>query len=70
MKSVRGFALFPLAILLGCTVPPATPSAPAVPWQNWQIQAGTAITSPPNTYPSFVGALQIQGTQASGVFTP
>jgi len=38
-------------------------------WTNWQIQAGTAITSPPNTYPSFLGAIQIQSTQASGIFT-
>jgi hypothetical protein len=69
MKSAGGFALFPLAFLLGCALPPATQSAPASPWQNWQIQAGTAITSPPNAYPSFLGAIQIQGMQASGVFT-
>jgi hypothetical protein len=69
MRSARGFALLPLALLLGCAVPPTTPSAAAGQWQNWQIQAGTAITSPPNTFPSFLGAIQIQGTQASGIFT-
>jgi hypothetical protein len=73
MKARLRFALLaPLTLLLGCAVSPAnpaTPTAPVGPWQNWQIQAGTAITSPPNTYPSFLGAIQIQGTQASGVFT-
>jgi hypothetical protein len=74
MKPGLRFALLlPVAALLGCTVPPATTSPAATPtgaWQNWQIQAGTAITSPPNTYPSFLGAIQIQGTQASGIFIP
>jgi hypothetical protein len=74
MKSGLRFALLlPAAALLGCTLPPATSSSTSTPltgnWTNWQIQAGTAITSPPNTYPSFVGALQLQGTQAAGVFT-
>jgi hypothetical protein len=73
MKRRLRFALvLPLAALIGCTLPttitsPSNPT-PSGAWTNWQIQAGTAITSPPNTYPSFVGALQIQGTQASGVF--
>lgn len=59
-----------LAALLACAVPPTTPSGPANTWQNWQIQPGTAITSPPNTFPSFIGAIQIQGTQASGISAP
>ena len=68
MKSGPRFALLlPMAALLGCGLPP-TPSSPGA-WQNWQIQAGTAITSPPNTYPSFLGATQVLGTQAAGVFT-
>ena len=68
--------LFPLACLLGCTLPvtpPASTNSPTTPlsgnWENWQIQAGAAITSPPNTYPSFLGAIEIQGAQASGIFT-
>jgi hypothetical protein len=71
--------LLPLACLLGCTLPvtapsstnsPTTPSpTPSGSWENWQIQAGSAITSPPNSYPSFLGAIQIQGAQASGIFT-
>jgi hypothetical protein len=67
--------LLPVAALVGCALPSTSssdsPSSP-VPtgnWTNWQIQAGTAITSPPNTYPSFLGAIQIQSTQASGIFT-
>ena len=66
--------LLPAAVLIGCTLPSTTPNSPigTTPtgsWENWQIQAGTAITSPPNTYPSFLGAIQIQGNQASGIFT-
>lgn len=67
--------LLPVAALIGCTLPSTTASnSPSNPvptgnWTNWQIQDGTAITSPPNTYPSFLGAIQIQGTQASGIFT-
>jgi hypothetical protein len=73
MKSRLRFALLiPLATLLGCTLPTTpttgTPPAPTGNWDNWQIQAGTTITSPPaGLY--FVGAVQIQGTQASAVFT-
>src|ERR1035441_7444956 len=72
MKSRLRFALLiPLAALLGCALP-STPSPTNPPltgnWNNWQIQAGTTITSPPaGLY--FVGAVQIQGTQASAVFT-
>ena len=62
MKSAHGFALLPLAMLIGCAVPPTTYIGCASwPWQNWQIQAGTAITSPPNTYPSFLGAITDPG---------
>jgi hypothetical protein len=58
-----------LTVPLGCTLPPTAPASPSSDWQNWQIQAGTATTSPPNTFPSFLGAIQIQATQAAGVFT-
>ena len=72
-RRLRFALLLPLAVLIGCTLPPATPSpsnpTPSGSWTNWQIQAGAAITSPPNTYPSFLGAIQVQGTQASGIFT-
>jgi hypothetical protein len=60
-------SLLPLATLIGCSLP-YTP-APQTITGNWQIQAGSAITSPPNTYPSFLGAIQVQGTQATGIFT-
>lgn len=77
MLSRLHFALFlPLAALLACAVPSktTTPTNPTSPltgnWDNWQIQAGTAITSPPpSTNLYFVGAIQTQGTQATGVFT-
>ena len=77
MKLGLRFALLiPIATLLGCAVSstPSSTSPTPIPtptgnWDNWQIQAGTAITSPPNTYPSFLGAIQIQGPQASGIFT-
>src|ERR1017187_372495 len=74
MKSRLRFALLiPLATLLGCTLPstPTTTGTPPTPtgnWDNWQIQAGTSITSPP-TGLYFVGAVQIQGTQSSAIFT-
>src|ERR1035441_10210677 len=71
MQSWLRFALLiPLATLLGCTLPstPTTTSAPTGNWDNWQIQAGTAITSPP-TGLYFTGAVQVQATQSSAVFT-
>jgi hypothetical protein len=69
---IRVALLLPLAGFIGCTLPSNPSSSGPTPtgsWSNWQIQAGTAISSPPNTYPSFVGAIQIQGTQTSGIFT-
>ena len=61
----------PVASLLGCSLPTA-PSSTAPPQlgpsTNWQIQAGTAITSPP-TGLYFLGAVQVQGTQSAAVFT-
>jgi hypothetical protein len=61
--------LLPVAALIGCTLPSASSgTTPTGAWENWQIEAGTAITSPPNTYPSFLGAIQIQGAQVSGIF--
>ncbi len=75
MKTVlRCALLLPAAMLIGCTVSPSSSSDTTVPlpsgdWTNWQIQAGAAMTSPPDTYPSFLGAIQIQGTQASGIFS-
>src|ERR1039458_2019123 len=73
MNSWLRFALLiPLATLLGCTLPSTpttgTPPAPTGNWENWQIQAGTAITSPP-TGLYFTGAVQAQGTQSAAVFT-
>lgn len=63
--------LFPLACLLGCTVSttPATQttSSPSIAG-NWQIQSGTAITSPP-TAPYLVGALQGTNSALTGTFT-
>jgi hypothetical protein len=72
MKSRLPFAsLISLVALLGCTLPSApTSTAPPQlgPSTNWQIQAGTAITSPP-TGLYFTGAVQVEGTQSSAVFT-
>jgi hypothetical protein len=60
--------LLPLACLLGCSLPYTPSTTPAGTWSNWQIQAGTAITpSPTGLY--FTGAVQVQGTQSSAVFT-
>jgi hypothetical protein len=56
-----------LVLLGGCGVgitPPTTSNLTG----NWQIQGGTAITSPPTGF-YIVGALQSQGSQASGTFT-
>jgi hypothetical protein len=62
--------LFPLACLLGCTVPttPATQTSasPSI-TGNWQIQSGTAITSPP-TAPYLIGALQGPDSALTGTF--
>ena len=72
MKSKLGVAVsIALAALLGCTVPStySNPSPPTGAWTNWQIQAGSTVTSPPTTNPNFVGALQVQGSQASAIFT-
>src|ERR1017187_7220409 len=70
MKNERLFAfLFPLTFLLGGALP-ATPTPMSQPslTGNWQIQAGTAITSPPAT-PYLVGALQDNGGQLTGTFS-
>jgi len=68
--------LLPLACLLGCTLPntPHASSPLSGNWSNWQIQTGTstivpptALTSPPTgTY--LVGAMQLQGSQVTGLF--
>ncbi len=69
---LRFLFLVPVATLLGCALPTASPTSPSQPltgtWTNWQIQAGTALTSPPNTYPYFIGALQTSGSQSAAVF--
>ena len=57
--------LFPLACLLGCTLPYTQP--PQTITCNWQIQSGTAITSPP-TAPYLVGALQGTDSALTGTF--
>jgi len=69
-SQLRLVLLLPLACLLGCTLPytPPASSPLAGNWSNWQIQSGTAITSPP-TGLYFTGAVQVQGTQSSAVFT-
>jgi hypothetical protein len=66
---LRLLLLLPLACLLGCTLP-TTPSSQSLTgnWSNWQIQAGTAITSLP-TGLYFTGAVQTQNIQSSAVFT-
>jgi hypothetical protein len=58
--------LFPLACLLGCTLPYTQP--PQTITGNWQIQSGTAITSPP-TAPYLVGALQGTNSALTGTFS-
>ncbi|HUD23919.1 MAG TPA: hypothetical protein VMQ60_13825 [Acidobacteriaceae bacterium] len=59
----RFLLMLPLACLLGCTLP-YTPTPLA---GNWQIQAGTAITSPP-TAPYLIGALQGSDSALTGTF--
>lgn len=71
MKNIKLFAfLFSLTCLLGCTLP-TTPISQTGTSQsltgNWQIQAGTAITSPP-TAPYLVGAIEESGSTLTGVF--
>jgi hypothetical protein len=56
--------LLTISGLAGCGSNP--PNPPPNGWVNWQIQAGTAITSPPNTYPSFYGAVLIQAPKRGG----
>jgi hypothetical protein len=56
--------LLPLACLPGCTVP----YIPSPITGNWQIQSGSAITSPP-TYPYLVGALQGTDSALTGTFS-
>ena len=60
--------LLTISGLAGCGSNPPNPPPEGV-WTNWQIQAGTAITSTLNTYPSFFGALWIQGTQSEAFFS-
>jgi hypothetical protein len=50
--------------LLGCTLPYTPPSLTG----NWQIQYGTAITSPP-TAPYLVGAIEESGSTLTGKFS-
>jgi hypothetical protein len=61
--------LLPLACLLGCTLPYTPPASSFLSgnWSNWQFQTGTAIT--PNTSNAVIGALQLQGTQVTGIFS-
>jgi hypothetical protein len=69
MRTRASIALLPLACLLGCGLPSTPPaSTTTTPAGNWQIQTGTAITSPP-TGLYFTGAVQTQDTQSSAVFT-
>jgi hypothetical protein len=70
-RGLRLVLLLPAVALIGCALPSNSTSGAALygTWTNWQIQQGSAITSPPNTYPSFTGALLVQGTTASGTFT-
>jgi hypothetical protein len=57
--------LLPLACLLGCGLPYTPPVSSLS--GNWQIQSGTAITSPPTGF-YLVGAIQGQDSQLTGVF--
>jgi hypothetical protein len=53
--------------LTGCGTSPTNPITSALSG-NWQIQAGTTITSPPTGF-YIVGAIQTQGSQVTGTFT-
>lgn len=55
--------LLPLACLLGCAFPYTSSPLNG----NWQIQSGTAITSPP-TAPYLIGALQGNNSALTGTF--
>jgi hypothetical protein len=69
--ALRVLALVSLATIAGCALPSASsnPSQPGTgAWENMQIQAGTAITSPPSGL-YFVGAVQAGGSQSGAVFT-
>lgn len=67
MKNIRLLAfLFPLALLLGYSLP-TTPASQTGASGNWQIQAGTALTSPP-TAPYLLGAIQESGSTLTGTF--
>jgi hypothetical protein len=69
MNNVRSFAfLFPAIFLLGCTLPTGPTGASSPVTGNWQIQSGTALTSPP-TVPYLVGALQGTNSALTGTFT-
>ena len=63
--------LLPLAFLIGCAVPtsPTTQTTASTSITgNWQIQSGSAITSPP-TVPYLAGALQGTDTALTGTFS-
>ena len=72
MKNVKTFAfLFALTCLPGCTLPTTptslTGASPSL-TGNWQIQSGTALTSPP-TAPYLIGALQGTESALTGTFS-
>jgi hypothetical protein len=59
-------SLFPLACLIGCSLPYTQPTQTIT--GNWQIQSGTAIT-PTATAAYLTGALQNQGGQVTGTLS-
>jgi hypothetical protein len=60
-------ALLAVLPLTACT-PLGTVTASTGSYSNWQIQTGTSITSPVSgAY--IIGALQINGSQAQGIFS-
>ena len=73
LTRLRLALLLPAAALIGCAAATSSPSGntpitPTGDWTNWQIQSGSAITTPPmNLY--FIGAVETQGSQASAIFT-
>jgi len=69
----RLLVLTALVSLSGCTTLTSPYSqgnlTPVAASTNWQIQPGSAITTPFNGFPIFLaGAMQIQGTQVTGSF--